>query len=42
MCMGQGSAKNIFKKFVPHRVASTILITKLLNFSGILYINIKY
>lgn len=41
MCMGQGSAKNIFKKFVPHRVAPTILVTKLLNLLDMLYVHDK-
>lgn len=41
MCMGQGSAKNIFKKFAPHRVAPTIIITKSLNPLRILYVYTK-
>ena len=41
MCMGQGSAENISKKFVPHRVAATILITKSLNSLRILYVYTK-
>ncbi len=38
MCMGQGSAENIFKKIVPHRVAATTLVTKLLNLLDVLYV----
>lgn len=40
-CTQSGDSRKYFQKIVPHRVAATILVTKLLNLLDVLYVHDK-